>query len=214
MPSRKVPKLRLVATDTQPSKAKKPAKAPKTAAPTLVLKVTLRGSKPPIWRRVAVASNKTLAHLHDVIQAAFGWYNCHLHQFTTRNGLRFAPPSEFGDDFDTDGDTRKVALETIVEELSGGVVYEYDFGDGWEHLIKLEKVLEPDAAKPPPMCLAGARRCPPEDCGGIWGYMNLLDTLANPKHPDHDDMIEWIGGPIDPQEFDLDKSNKAVRKLR
>lgn len=93
------------------------------------------------------------------------------------------------------------------------MVYEYDFGDGWEHQILLEKLLPFDDAQALPICVKGKRACPPEDCGGIFGYADLLRTLADPTDPEHQEMLEWLGGPLDPEAFDIDDTNQALTAL-
>jgi Plasmid pRiA4b ORF-3-like protein len=93
-------------------------------------------------------------------------------------------------------------------------VYEYDFGDGWEHVVLLEKVLPPEQGVDYPRCTAGKRACPPEDVGGVWGYESFLETIRDPSHPEHDDMLEWAGGEFDPEQFDLNAANEALRPRR
>jgi hypothetical protein len=93
-------------------------------------------------------------------------------------------------------------------------VYEYDFGDGWEHGIQLEKIVGPEPGVHYPRCLAGRRACPPEDCGGVWGYAELLEILADPRHPEHAERLEWLGGPIDPEAFDPDEVNNLLKRVR
>ncbi len=155
--------------------------AGKTQARTYQIKITLVGSKPPIWRRVLVADTMTLARLHDVIQIAMGWTDSHLHQFAVKGQLYGTPDPEFDVEVK---DAARVKLGGVLKQEKDWIVYEYDFGDSWEHRIVLEKVLPHDASVPVPRCIAGKRVCPPEDCGGIWGYADLLEAIGDPAHPE------------------------------
>ena len=174
------------------------------------LKVTLRGSKPPIWRRLQVESNNTLAELHRILQRAMGWYNAHLHQFIDGRTYYGEPHPDYGLDME---DESKVRLNQIMSEPKDKFFYEYDFGDSWEHELLLEKVLTADPATSYPVCLKGKGACPPEDCGGVWGYYDLLETIQNPDHPEHQDMLEWLGGDFDPDEFSVEEVNERLASL-
>lgn len=175
------------------------------------LKISLRFIRPAIWRRVQVASDVTLAKLHRIIQAAMGWYDSHLHQFIGGESYYGVPSRE---DLSEVKDEKKVRLAEILSSPGRKMVYEYDFGDGWEHAIVLEKVLTPDSKTRYPLCLDGARACPPEDCGGVPGYANFLDAIRNPGHEEHEEMLEWIGGGFDPEEFHLDLVNQELKLIR
>jgi len=179
--------------------------------PTYQLKVTLKDVRPPIWRRILVPSDMTLARLHDVIQIAMGWTDSHLHMFVAGH-TQYGVPDP--DDHLPVWSDRRTRLFEVLEEPKDRIRYDYDFGDGWEHDVVLEKVLPAEAAAAKPVCTAGKRACPPEDCGGIYGYVELLETLSDPKHPDHDEMLEWAGGFLDPEEFDLDAVNQALASIR
>ncbi len=174
------------------------------------LKVTLRGSKPPIWRRLQVADNTTLARLHDIIQIAMGWTNSHLHQFVTGNRF-YSDPSFELDDVVSE---KRVTLGDLDLKPKAHFRYEYDFGDSWDHDILVEKILDPEPDVRYPRCLTGKLACPPEDCGGIWGYYGLLEAIQDPQHPEHDDMLEWLGDEFDPDAFDLDAVNAQLRSVR
>ena len=175
------------------------------------LKVTLNKSKPPIWRRIQVNSDITLYKLHQILQVVMGWFNVHLHQFIIR-GKYYGIPDPDDPDFEIKNEKR-VKLNQIVSRVGDKFIYEYDFGDGWEHIILLEKVLQPEAGVHYPICLKGKRACPPEDCGGIWGYNDLLEAIQDPAHPEHEDMLEWLGGSFDPEEFDLDEVNEKLKTI-
>jgi len=163
------------------------------------LKITLKESRPPIWRRFQVRSDVTLAKLHRIIQEVMGWFDGHLHQFIVGR-IYYGVPDP--DDLSETRDERKVRLDQILSVPGRKIVYEYDFGDGWEHEIVLEKILSPDPKTRYPRCLDGARACPPEDCGGIYGYADFLEAIRNPEHEEHEEMLEWIGGEFDPEHFD------------
>lgn len=171
------------------------------------LKVTLRHSKPPIWRRIQVPANTRLDQLHRILQLTMGWDNSHLHQFKV--GQRYYGMTEPESDFDLDmEDERKVTLAQLAPGVKKKLLYEYDFGDSWEHEILVEKIMQPEPGIAYPRCLTGKRACPPEDCGGIWGYGSLLEAISDPNHPEHAEMLEWLGEDFDPEAFDLDFINQ------
>ena len=172
------------------------------------LKVTLVGTKPPIWRRIVVPSDIRLDTLHMVLQIVMGWENCHLHQFDA-GGLTYgAHEDEFGLDMDMDvEDENTCKLHQLLKTAKDTMKYEYDFGDSWEHKIVLEKILPHDKAQQLPRCVAGKRSCPPEDCGGVWGYEEMLELLKHPEDPEYEERMEWLGGEFDPEEFDVDGVN-------
>ena len=175
------------------------------------LKVTLRHIKPAIWRRLQVPANIKLDRLHMVLQDALGWTNSHLHHFIVGNE-RFGMCDVDECDEDLQDETR-FKLSQIASEKNR-LVYEYDFGDSWEHEILIEKVLPSEPGMRYPRCIAGKRACPPEDCGGIGGYENFLEVIANPDHEDYQQMIEWIGGAFDPEAFDVWKTDNGLRSSR
>jgi len=171
-------------------------------------KVTLKESHPPIWRRIQVP-DCTLGELHEVLQVVMDWGNSHLHQFIV-NRKYFGEATH--DDLDMEvEDEDGIGLSDIYTgENTPRIVYEYDFGDGWQHEIILEKILEPEPRVTYPCCLEGARACPPEDVGGIWGYAEFLEAISDPNHEDHDEMVEWVGGEFDPERFSVDEVNKEL----
>ncbi len=138
------------------------------------IKVTLKGSKPPIWRRMQVTRTTTLAQLHQILQCVMGWEGYHLYRFDI-SGMEYGDPSMVEE---MEGeDARRVTLETLVRGEKDKFLYEYDFGDSWDHELLVEKVLPYEAGKRYPVCLTGKRACPPEDCGGIWGYASFLEAI-------------------------------------
>jgi hypothetical protein len=177
------------------------------------IKISLRDAKPPIWRRVLIPAGITLADLHHVVQAAMGWQDSHLHLFEVGT-QRYGMPVPDDDDDDLElHDERRVRLDDLVGGVGARLRYEYDFGDSWVHDVQIEKVF----ADPVPhaVCLAGRRACPPEDCGGIFGYERLLRVLADPTDAEYEVTLDWVGGePLNPAELDLDDVNTALEEVR
>lgn len=209
------------------------------------LRISLRDSKPPIWRRVAVPSDITLGQLHEVIQIAMGWTNSHLHQFVLKDkslinrapnviaqlsdegryddifaatrGIRVfvAKVTPFGDPTEMEGeDEDAVTLAKVCPKVKSKLTYDYDFGDGWEHTIEVQKIEEPKPGVEYPVCQAGKLACPPEDCGGICGYYHMLDAVDDPDHEEHDDLVDWLGDDFDPEAFDMDVVNDMLAEWR
>lgn len=182
-------------------------------APTVhQLKITLRGSRPPIWRRIEVPSGVTLRQLHDCLQQVFGWEDYHLWAFTTPAGKFGVPDSGLGH-----GNAASKKLADVAAAEGSRLRYTYDFGDDWEHEILVESVSPAKPGVSYPRCLAGRRAAPPEDCGGIWGHAFLIEALADPEHPDHEERLEWLGidsaGEFDPAAFDIAEVNRTLATL-
>jgi Plasmid pRiA4b ORF-3-like protein len=153
------------------------------------LKITLGGvSRPPVWRRVLVPADVTLEDLHEVIQRAMGWDDYHMHLFSVGGQEYGSPDPELGHASD-----RSVLLSQVLSSPGDRLSYTYDFGDGWEHDIVLEETRTRVPEETYPSCVAGKGACPPEDCGGAWGYAELKEILADPSHEGHQDMLEWLG---------------------
>jgi Plasmid pRiA4b ORF-3-like protein len=179
------------------------------------LKVILLGTSPPIWRRLLVPADLTLAQLHDVLQAAMGWQECHMHEFSVggrhfgrpnpEDRLMGMPPVE---------NERTVRLSRVLGRVGAKAIYTYDFGDSWEHGIVLEKRLCADPTLTYPVCTGGELACPPEDCGGIGGFYDLLDALGDPTHDQHDELHDWVGDDYDPDAFSIDDMNRMLSPLR
>ncbi len=171
------------------------------------IKVTLLHSHPPIWRRLQVEDGGTLDQLHHTLQVVMGWTNSHLH------GFRLPQPDQRGPR------RRLLPIESVNEKATrlgnllrrpkDWLVYDYDFGDSWEHEVLLEDVLPRSSPARFPMVLAGRGACPPEDVGGIPGYYHFLEAIKDPKHPEHEDMMEWAGKDFDPAAFDVQEINRA-----
>ena len=180
---------------------------------TYQIQIALKGSKPKIWRRILVPSDILLPDLHEVIQTTMGWTNSHLHQFV-KNRTFYKPRLE-DDDFweePNNDDYYEMKISDLLKKEKDKIIYEYDFGDGWRHDIILEKIDTTGESKILPVCLTGKNNCPPEDCGGIWGYANMLEILKHPDHEEYEEYIEWLGGEFDPKYFDKDEINEMLRK--
>ena len=175
------------------------------------LKVTLAGIRPPIWRRLLVPSDVTLARLHRILQAAMGWQDRHLHRF--RVGAAASGDRVRREEVSARGE-RTARLIEVAPSPADRLRYEYDFGDGWEHDVVVEAMLPPEPGRHYPVCVAGKRACPPEDCGGAWGYGGLLDAVGDPGHPAHAELVAWLGGPFDPEAFDLEGINRRLARVR
>jgi hypothetical protein len=198
----------------QPKRSKPVAKLiPKTYQ----LKIELEGVSPPVWRRLQVPGDATLGWLHAAIQLSMGWTNSHLHQFIVCDRI-FSDPLFEMNELDDDPpvfDEHKTLLMQVAPHMHSVFMYQYDFGDSWEHIIKVEMIYD---RKPPrgdvAKCLEGARACPPEDCGGPYGYADMLEIVMDPEHDEHESTLEWLGGKFDPEAFDLPTTNKYLRKLK
>ena len=179
------------------------------------LKVTLVGSKPPIWRCILVSGDVNLSVFHQILQDVMGWTDSHLHQFVVGGIMYSAPYDDYADDLGIEfRDESKYKLSQLLKREKDSLIYEYDFGDSWEHKIVLEKILPDDGSTETPSCIKGKRACPPEDCGGVWGYANLIEIVQNPKHPEHQEMLEWLEEGFDPEYFDLDDINEGLQAYR
>jgi len=190
-----------------------PARCPAKTDLLFQFKITLLDINPAIWRRIQVP-DCTLVDLHEYIQAAFGWWNYHMHQFDI-DGERYSQPAPDGDDFGMDfKDETDVLLSKLIPKSGrpSRWIYEYDFGDGWRHEVLFEGFPPADPKAKYPLCVEGERACPPEDCGGPWGYTDYLAAIRDPKHEQHEEMLEWRG-PFDPEAFDVKKATKEMRKL-
>lgn len=175
------------------------------------LKVELLGIQPRIWRRILVGDNIGLEELHNILQITMGWTDSHLHAFIREN-VRF-------ESYDPDNenwwemaqiDYSGFKVRDLIERKGQQLKYEYDFGDGWKHLLTLEKIEYYKPGIQLPTCLEGEHKCPPEDVGSTTGYRKLLRILANPDHPEYKDYLNWVGGSFDPEEFDPEKINQYL----
>ena len=177
------------------------------------LRVTIDDVEPLVWRRLVVPLSWRLDQLHLAIQAAFNWWNAHLHEFRI-GGLRYGDPDDEDMAFEDSPrvfDEREVRLRDFGREDGTAFAYVYDFGDSWRHTVEIEDVLALDIEPKLGTCVDGARARPPEDVGGVSGYEAFLAIMADPRHPEHGDMKRWCGGHFDPEWFDLAIVDKDVR---
>ncbi len=180
------------------------------------LKVTLKDSKPPIWRRIHVPGIITLLKLHGALQVVMGWDDNHLHQYIV-DGVFYGTRDREFEMIDSGTEIvneRGVKLCQIAPDVGSRFVYEYDFGDGWQHQVVVEKLLPAKPGAAYPVCIAGKRACPPEDVGGVWGYSDFLKVIRDPSHPERDEMLKWAGGDFDPEEFNMEEVNDALKRIR
>jgi len=195
------------------------AELPRGQREVFQIKMVLEGSKPPIWRRVLIPANLRLPDLHGVVQLAMGWRDAHLYHFMVgirSEGLRFyGDPDPLDIDLIQQAEGRfindlNVPIDHLLVNRKDWIRYEYDFGDGWIHRLTLEDILvQPLKLARVPRCVAGRRACPPEDCGGVPGYEQALEILANTAHPEHQELLVWIGN-FDPKRFDLEAVNAEL----
>jgi hypothetical protein len=174
------------------------------------LKIALKYITPMIWRRVETP-DCTLWDLHAIIQLCMPWYDYHMWDFAVTRTERYGPEDDEEMDY---RDADRVKLSQFARRGVKKLTYVYDYGDGWEHVVTFEKPVPRDPKAKYPRCVAGARAGPPEDCGGAPGYDYLLEILANPKHEEYEERLEWLGGGFDPEEFDIDAVNADLRKLK
>ena len=173
-------------------------------------KVALKYIQPAIWRRVLLPDNFTLGQLHAVIQGAMGWYDCHLHSFKIGGVYYTSQSATEMEDMDMENE-ETVFLSQFATKANQKFIYEYDFGDSWEHEVTVEKIVPLDSQAQYPICLDGARACPPEDCGSFPGYMDILAALKAPKKTaEQKDLLEWLEDGYDPEGFDLAVVNRRL----
>jgi hypothetical protein len=173
------------------------------------IQVSLNDIRPKIWRRLLIQPQTSLPALHKILQISMGWTNSHLHQFKHEETCYGIPWDE---DPEATVDYRKVKIWDLLLYPHESMTYKYDFGDSWEHEIKLEDILLNQEPLPFPTCTDGARNCPPEDCGGVGGYAALLKIIKNQKHPGYKETMMWLGGRFDPAGFDIDRVNRELAK--
>ena len=177
------------------------------------LRIELADIEPPIWRSVQVPSSLTLDKFHRILQATMGWVDYHLHLFEI-DGVTYGeldPDDSWAEDV---VEERHVKLAEVVQREGTSFGYAYDMGDGGEHDVELTAIGAPDPHISYPVCIDGARNCPPEDCGGPLGYENLLAAVGDPPDPEFRELRDWIGGAYDAEAFDLARVNALLRALR
>jgi hypothetical protein len=169
------------------------------------LEIRLNHIKPTIWRRLMVPNTIDLFELHLVLQDTMGWMDCHLHQFILDGSRNGTPNPDYDDDTIDELDVR---VRSVLKQPGDSIIYEYDFGDGWEHIVTLEKILPYSKDVHLPKCLAGERSCPPEDVGGPWGYKDFLNAFNDKNHPEHDNIVEWAGEDFQPEICNIKEINE------
>jgi len=177
-----------------------------------ILKITLEAVEPPVWRRVQVSGSITLERLHTVILKTMGWRDVHLHEFEV-GGRRYGQPEPDEPQYKVEPEW-KLTLRAAAATEGSRFRYIYDLGDGWGHELLVETIQAPAAPFKYPACLAGERACPPEDCGGPPGYANLLDVLRDRTHPEHQEMLAWVGRGFDSDRFNLAAVNRKLKLLK
>jgi len=176
------------------------------------LRITLNDVEPQAMRQIEVPLKIRLDRLHEVVQVAMGWTNTHLYEFRAGAAGWGVP--------DTDGfydgplSAKKATLESVLDDTGARTIhYIYDFGDDWDHVIRIERIDEATPGTTYPRLLKAAGACPPEDVGGVWGYEEFLEALADPDHEQHDDMVRWAGGTFDPNDAQIDRIVEDFARL-
>jgi Plasmid pRiA4b ORF-3-like protein len=176
------------------------------------LRIELQHIQPHVWRRVIVPETITLAKLHQVLQAAMGWTDTHMHEYEIA-GKRYGTEDPDWPSDEPRLDERRAKLKSFIEARVRRFTYLYDFGDGWEHEVTVEDLVASKAIRQPIVCTAGENACPPEDVGGEPGYETFLAAIADPRHEQHAELRDWIGYPFDPHSFDLNAINQRLAQI-
>ena len=177
------------------------------------IQIALKGFRPKIWRRILVPENLLLSDFHKIIQTTMGWTNSHLHHFV--KGRSYYVHKTEDDDFwgnNSDIDYAKIKISDLLSFEKDKIIYEYDFGDDWDHDIVLEKILPYDNKLVYPICVKGKMNCPPEGCGGVLGYAYMLEVIKDPEHEDYEELRDWLGEEFDPEFFDIDTVNELLKR--
>ncbi|HDR51548.1 MAG TPA: plasmid pRiA4b ORF-3 family protein [Mariniphaga anaerophila] len=192
----------------------------RTTTETYEFKIQIKGiTRPPVWRRITVPSDYSFYDFHQIIQKAFGWWSSHPFQFSENGFGSSQVITEIYEDvdsgFEEQIDAEEIYLSDVFHKERQKFIYIYDFGDSWEHTITLEKILPEKTGYPE--LLDGKGQCPPEDCGGVWGYENFKEIMANKKHPEYEEFAEWVGleenEEWDPKEFDLKRTQSVIKEM-
>lgn len=174
------------------------------------VRVTLRQTQPPIWRRIELSGQTTLDEFHRILQLAMGWYNCHLHMFEV-DGEQYGASDPDYDDFGEVIPEEDVRLAEVLPAPGAKLLYTYDFGDDWRHQVRLEAVFPPEPGMHYPRISAGKRKCPPEDCGGAGNYDYMLVILQDPAHEQFQNVRDQLGPHFNAQEFSVDAANQRLQ---
>ena len=179
----------------------------------LTLRISLVDSNPEIWRRFQISNELMLGDLHRAIQIVMGWTNSHPHDFEIK-GKRYSAKSDYGGPFDEPcGNEDETLIGDVLKQKRQKFAYIYDMGDDWQHKLVVEAIAEPIPGQHYPVCLAGENACPPEDCGGVWGYYRLLEILDDPDHDEYDEIEEWISDDFDAETFDIKETNEILENF-
>jgi len=174
------------------------------------IKISLKNAKPPIWRRIKIDAATDLETFHNVLQDVMGWTNSHLFEFVASDKKRYGIiDDEYVDGYEDVTEASEATLQDVLKREGSKIIYVYDFGDCWEHEILLEEQSVGDDGDLP-ICITGKKACPPEDCGGLWGYYDMLIIIKDKKHPEHKEMLEWLGFDFDPDHFDKNEVNELL----
>jgi hypothetical protein len=188
--------------------------SPRAQSEVYQFRITLLDAPRSIWRRIQVRDD-TLDRFHEHIQTAMGWTNSHLHHFRI-GGVLFGDPLLMAENFAEMGykDSTNTLMSDVVPRAGKPlrIEYEYDFGDGWQHEVVFEGLTPPEPRKRYPLCLEGEGACPPEDVGGVWGYADFLEAIADPDHEQHDELLEWAGGRFDPKKFSPSAASRQMKQ--
>ena len=189
-------------------------KRPKNPIPIYQLRIVLRDIDPPILRILQIKGNANLGKLHDYIQGAMGWKDCHLHEFKIK-GQSYRAEEQMYEEIDEPDmhDEQDHRINKLLQE-GDSFEYIYDYGDYWEHEIFVEKIIPPKEGVYYPVCTYGERACPPEDCGGPGGYEELLEVLKDTEHEEYEHYSEWVGSSFDPEKFDSEKTDRLLRNIK
>lgn len=170
------------------------------------VKISLDGIKPLIWRTLLIQSDLFLHDFHKILQTTMGWENSHLHEFI-KNGKTFGIADDSVEDGDHFIDYTSVRVVDLLKSEGDSFKYIYDFGDYWIHTISVEKIYPNNDDYYYPICIEGERNCPPENCGGVIGYMDLIEIIVHPGHPQREKILDWLGDDYDPNFFDQEEVN-------
>ena len=189
--------------------------SPVNMAEIIQLRISLIDSNPLIWRQVLISKSTTFFKLHQIIQIAMGWKSSHLFEFNLE-GYRIGIIDEQEPGYGNSKviDAKKSTLKDLISHEGETFKYLYDFGDNWQHVVEVEKFIDKEPDSSYPVCIYGALNCPPEDCGGIHSFYNLMKILGNKKHPDYIETVHWIGKNYNPGVFDKDKVNRGLKKMQ
>ncbi|MES0404004.1 MAG: plasmid pRiA4b ORF-3 family protein, partial [Hyphomicrobium sp.] len=189
------------------------ARSTPSGANVVRLTLRLRECEPPIWRTILVRNSTSLHQLHLAIQKAMGWTNSHLYEFEVRKSkYTDLTTVDYFEDDEQSEDARTTKLSLLKLERGESFTYLYDFGDYWLHDITVDSIESPIPGASYPNCVAGARACPPEDCGGTHGYFEFLEAITDTTHPEHESYLVWVGGNFDPEAFDLASVNQLLSR--